>query len=236
METVKIKHHSLALDWDKTIKIENPKTIVLGSFNPYEDVKKAVDYYYGRQSNHFWRSIAIINKLDEMWFFDAKEGLERKKRIMNNSFICFDVIESIDISCTDKMDLKNYINQNIYNNFLDSKIWTSQTKSNHNESVSLKRNYNQNVLDYLKENNSIRKIIHTMGVNRLSYKKAKPKEKNLNDRGFEGYMKKIFEICESKKIEFVYESLSPSDYAVKSGKVDRLDLQNFFMNNISFAV
>lgn len=234
MESEIVSHQSIALDWNSTINILNPQTLVLGSFNPYKNPENSVDYYYGRVTNHFWKSIAIIHHLDEMWFFDNDQGLERKKEVMNNSFICFDVIDSINISCNNRNELRQYINGNIFNNFLDSKIWTSKTKSSNGELICLIRNYNQTIINYLQQNNSIRKIIHTMGVNRLSYKKAKPKEKVLNEIGFEGYINQILQICQDKNIEFIFESFSPSDYAIKSGKVNRFELEGFLRDHIPF--
>ena len=234
MGTKCIKHQSLELSWNELIKVENPKTLVLGSFNPFENSNKIVDYYYGRESNHFWRSIAIIQGLDELHYFDKNKGIGRKIETMNNSFICFDVIDSINVSCQDIKELNKYIECNIFNNFLDSKIWTSKTKSCKEETVNLKRNYNQNLIEFLTKNNSINKIIHTMGVNRLSLQNINPKEKQLGKNGFEGFMNQILDICRVKNIEFIFDSLSPSDYAIKSGKVNRSQLQYFLKSNIPF--
>ena len=79
----------------------SPKALVLGSFNPFENLKKGVDYYYGREQNHFWKTIAVIIEKDEDYFFDKIEGLKRKSKVMENRFCCFDVINSIDFSCQD---------------------------------------------------------------------------------------------------------------------------------------
>lgn len=230
---INVKHQSLELNWDDKIIVDSPQTLVLGSFNPFKNSENIVDYYYGRQTNHFWKSIAIINNLNELWFFDEKNGIERKKKIMDKTFVCFDVIESIEISSNDLEELSKYVDVNIFNNFSDSKIWTSKTQSKNGVAIYLKRTYNQNVIDYLQENNSVNKIIHTMGSNRL---KMKPQEKKFKENGFNGYMNQILEICKSKNIEFVFESLSPSDYAVKTGKVIRTELQFFFKSNIPFDV
>ena len=231
MEKITVNHQSVVLKWNK-IKVENPQTLVLGSFNPFESNSNSVDYYYGRSKNHFWKSIAKIIGKDENWFFCTKDGLHRKIASMTNSFICFDVIENIEISSSDIIELKSYIDSNIFNNFLDSKIWTSKTNSPKGIQVYLTRKYNQNVVEYLKASESISKVIHTMGVNRLSQKKTYPQERSLSRNGFNGYINQILEICREKKIEFIFESLSPSDYAIKSGKVSCIDLEKFIKQNI----
>lgn len=222
------------MSWNNKTNVEAPQTLVLGSFNPFDNSENIVDYYYGRHTNHFWRSIAIIHNLNEMWFFDETNGAERKKKIMDKTFVCFDVIESIEFSSNDFEELEKYVDGNIFRNFSDSKIWTSKTHSKNGATIYLRRTYNQKVIDYLQENISVKKIIHTMGANKFPNNKAKPKERNLNENGFEGYMGQILEICKSKNIEFVFESLSPSDYAVKTGKVIRSELQNFLNSNIPF--
>ncbi len=77
---IEVNHQSLKANWINTFTIKNPKTLVLGSFNPYENKSKLVDYYYGRPSNHFWRTIAIIINEDEDYFFQNELGTERKKK------------------------------------------------------------------------------------------------------------------------------------------------------------
>lgn len=232
MEKLTVQHQSVVLNWNN-VKVDNPKTIVLGSFNPFESKLNAVDYYYGRSKNHFWKSIATIIGKEENWFFDSQEGLNRKIASMKNSFICFDVIENIEISSTNLNDINSYVESNVYSNFLDSKIWTTKTSSPNGNSVILERKYNQYVIDYLKKSESISKIIHTMGVNRISNNNTSPVEKNLKLNGFSGYINQILHICREKNIEFVFESLSPSDYAIKSGKVIRKDLEYFLSKHIS---
>jgi len=88
-----VKHQSVKLDWLIPAEIQDPQTLVLGSFNPYESTTNSVDYYYGRTKNHFWETIAIIIGEDEKYFF---ENIDRKREIMNKRFCCPDVIESID--------------------------------------------------------------------------------------------------------------------------------------------
>jgi G:T/U-mismatch repair DNA glycosylase len=80
---VTVKHQSIEANWLAPNSINNPQTLVLGSFNPYKNNSELVDYYYGRKSNHFWKTIAIIINENENFFFQSGTSLERKKEIMN---------------------------------------------------------------------------------------------------------------------------------------------------------
>jgi G:T/U-mismatch repair DNA glycosylase len=219
----KVIHQRKALDWIDASEIENPKTLILGSFNPYESIHKSVDYYYGRQSNHLWKTIANLLNYEENYFFDKQNGLERKRDTMQTNFCFYDVIDSIEVSSVDENILNRYIDNEIYRNFLDNKIWTSKT-TYENVEIKLKRNYNPQVIKLLKNSSSIERVIHTMGKNRINRNKVNPAEKNLNGQGFNDYINKIKSICDEKRIVFDYESLSPSGYAIKTGKVTKEEL------------
>jgi G:T/U-mismatch repair DNA glycosylase len=227
-----VKHQSIELGWIEPNEIINPKTLVLGSFNPYESKTKSVDYYYGRTKNHFWRTIANIIKKDEEYFFDKLNGFKRKKEIMQNRFCCLDVIDSIDFKAENDSTLDNYLKNEIFSNYLDQKIWSSKTKYKKQDSIQIIRKYNQSIIDFLNKSNSIEIVIHTMGVNRISKDSANPKEAKLMDSGFNGFIKKIKTICEQKNIDFVLDSYSPSDYAVKTVKTKKDDLNHWLKTNL----
>jgi len=124
---VTVKHQSIEASWIGPNSINNPKTLVLGSFNPYNTHSSSVDYYYGRKSNHFWKSIAIIINENEDFFFQSGTNLKRKKEIMNNRFCCLDVINSITISSPNKQIVNTYLNNEIHKGFKDQKIWSGYT-------------------------------------------------------------------------------------------------------------
>jgi hypothetical protein len=72
-----------------------------------------------------------------------------------------------------------------------------------------------------------------MGVNRIgSYSDIKPSEKALGFHGFGDYMRSIIDSCQERAINFCYESLSPSDYAVKTGKTKSDDLDKWLAYNL----
>ncbi|CAM4183918.1 hypothetical protein EWU23_05695 [Cytophagaceae bacterium 50C-KIRBA] len=229
---IKVNHQSIEGNWINPNSIKNPQTLVLGSFNPFENHSKLVDYYYGRSSNHFWRTIAISINKNEDYFFQKGSGFQRKKEIMDDRFCCLDVINSITFSATNKQVLDSYLKKEIYFNFKDQKIWAGYTDFQRKDRIHLVREYNQSILEFLKENNSIKRIIHTMGANRVNSKGVKPREKRLNNYGFDDFFNELKSICNKKQITINYESWSPSDYAIKRGSTPKGNLKNWLELNL----
>ncbi len=231
MEKIKVIHQSICANWLNASSINSPKTLVLGSFNPFENSTSMVDYYYGRRSNHFWKTIALIINKNENYFFENKTHLQHKIEIMSNKFCCLDVIDSIIFS-SEKKVLEKYLSKEIFSNYKDQKIWSGYTDFEKKDRIYLERQYNQGILDFLRENNSLKKIIHTMGSNRINAIEVKPKEKKLKSNGFAGYFNEIKSICNQKKIEINYESWSPSDYAIKNGFTPLEKLRTWLESNL----
>lgn len=227
-----VKHQAFVNDWNSKILINNPKTLVLGSFNPYEDKSKTVDYYYGRKSNHFWQIIAENLGYESDYFFYEEETLTRKISVMNNRFICFDLIEALEISSENEDAVNLYLKNKIFKNFADSNVWLSKTGKNQGEKVNIVRKYNEHILDFLSNNSTITRIIHTMGKTTLAKDFCSPKEKKMREKGFSGYIKKIKDYCHEKGIKFIEDGMSPSGYAVNNGSSDRLLLKKFLAENL----
>lgn len=237
--TVTVRHQSLANNWLSPAQIENPRTLVLGSFNPFNERGNGiVDYYYGREKNHFWRRVAEIRNLPQDYFFRNNSvtaedtALNRKVEIMRNRFCCLDVIDSINFESEVEDSLNDYLNRNIYANYLDQNIWVSKTKVEKLNEVRLFRSYNYSILTVLESFPSIEKVIHTMGSNRISPLAISPQEKGLGDRGFSALMKSIIDLCNRTGRTFIYHSLSPSDYAVKTGKTSLAELDSFLREHL----
>ena len=230
-----VNHQALKLKWPKPNEFGNIKTLVLGSFNPYNPNEHKVDYYYGRDSNHFWKSIAELTGKNENYFLagDLNQRLERKKEVMENGFACMDVIDSIQVIHPQETIVENYITTKIFSGFKDANIWVSNTKVDGAEKkLKLVRSYNEELIVFLKESKSIKRIISSMGNNRMGLGRAEPLENPLGANGFNGYMHRIWSICEEKKIDFIFESVSPSDYAIKRLKNDRSRLNAFLKEYI----
>lgn len=226
-----VNHQSIELNWITPEQITNPKTLVLGSFNPYNE-KKKLDYYYGRKSNHFWKTIAILINQEEDYFFSTVNGLARKSDIMNNRFCCMDMIDSIKFSSDSNILLNDYLNNKIYANFPDQKIWTTKTNFNNRGQIVLLRTYNRSIITTLETTNTIKRVIHTLGKTKINEASIYPKEAKLKKLGFSGFMNEIISLCERRNIEFVYKSYSPSDYAVKNGSTNREELKKFLQENL----
>ena len=208
----KIKHIALINNWENPELFGNSETLILGSFNPYNTFseEKNADYYYGRQTNHLWKIIASLLGKETDYFFN---NIDRKYEVMYKYKFCFmDVIDSIDISSNENEILNEYISNNIFQNYLDQKLFTSKTSFKDYE-IQIKRNYNKRIINIL-ESKNLKKVIHTMGNNRIkSDFSTSPKEIGLGNDGFQNFVKSI----ENHNIEFTKSSFSPSSYAVNKG-------------------
>lgn len=210
-----ITHRAKVQNWIKPEEIQSPRTLVLGSFNPYNpNGHNDLDYYYGRKTNYFWKIIGGFLYQSENYFFDPINGLTRKRDVMDNKFCCMDIIESLELTCGDENILKDYIENKIFKEFSDGKIWVTKTNYCGSE-IIVKRNYNPSILKFLKESDSITKVINTMGVNRISsFNSIEPVERNGYPIGFKKFIQKVISTCEDKNIEFEFKSISPSQISV----------------------
>ena len=225
----KVNHVSINKEWYNPEIYKNATTLVLGSFNPLNpNDNKNTDYYYGRSSNHFWKSIARNCNLNEDYFCN---DFEKKTNFMKTHNFCFyDIIDSIEFICENEKNLDNYIEDKVFLNFLDQNIFKTKTRGLN--PVGIIRNYNKDVLELLKRGN-INKIIHTMGNITISTDlKTNPVEKIKNNEGLQGYINSINMICEEREIDFIKKSYSPSQYAIKTKKVTIEDLDNWINQHV----
>lgn len=228
-----IEHQRFKQNWLNPTDIFEPKTLILGSFNPYNprNPKDRVDYYYGREENNFWKSVSKIKTNNEL-----NCNLDCKKKFMHNNFCCLDVIDSLDITYFDTKDLldrkilEEFIEKEIFTEFSDQTIWTTKTTYK-NTRIKITRNYNQDVITFLEESDTIKKVIHTMGINRInSCFDENPKEKKLKEKGFNEYYNRIIKICNDKNIEFIKDCPSPSGRI--RGKENSNKLISFYKKHI----
>lgn len=210
-----IYHHSQKLEWITPDQIADPHTLVLGSFNPFNKNGNNVDYYYGRENNFFWKVISqFMGYNEEDYFFNNPK---RKLDVMHQRFCCLDMINSIEFSCDSIELLESYIADEVLSNFGDQKIWAQKAKTkNELGPIVLRRSYNQTILELLRESKSIKKVIHTMGRNMFKNGSVSPKERNLGNEGFESFVNEILQVCTKREIEFIYDSVSPSAYAIRT--------------------
>ncbi|CAN1507418.1 hypothetical protein MCERE19_00677 [Spirosomataceae bacterium] len=205
-----IPHVSKVNNWYIPEVYKNAKTLILGSFNPYNQDGKNADYYYGRETNYFWRVIGHYLHSNENFYIN---NLDEKINIMLDKKFCFyDVIQSIDVISNDDDALYKFVHQKIFIEFSDQVLFTTNTKYNI-VPISVFREYNQDVFELLAIGN-IEKVIHTMGNSRIKTNfDAKPNERSLGINGFQGYLNQILK----HNISFQPISLSPSMREVRKG-------------------
>ena len=225
-----ISHQALQLKWIQPTDIPNPKTLVLGSFNPFNPDGDTVDYYYGRSSNFFWKRIAVILGHEETFFLHREQGFTRKLDAMSNRFCCLDIVNHIKVDGQNDEVVNKYIKNRIFSNFADSELFKSKFNGGN---VNLRRVYNETVLETLKNTKSINKVIHTMGPRRITDRiRGNPKELNRGTDGLFGFMSQVFDTCDKRDIALVFDSFSPSAYAVKNKSTQIPDLDNWLIEHL----
>ena len=195
--------------WDCDSKQpKQPKILVLGSFNPYNpDDDSPTDFYYSRipkrgSGNRFWPTIGKLKYNNPKYF---RENPERRfEELVESEFMFLDLIKSIEFTSEDGMILNQFLKKKIYKNFSDSNIWTTKT---YYESIpiTIKRNYNEKVLETLSNLKSIKKVINTLGSVRgnLGF--------NSREKEWSDFKNQLFQICNSRDdIDLVLQSVSPS--------------------------
>jgi len=226
-----IQHNANVGNWDNENILINAEVLILGSFNPFNLNGDNADFYYGRRSNYFWKIIGQ-ELYNESTYFD--NSFQRKIDIMFQKKFCFlDIVKSIEITNgQNSLDILNtFINDKIYTNFSDSVLFTSTTLYQ-GERIFLRRFYNNKIIRVLNEGN-IKRIIHTLGNNTISQNfTTKPKEKNLNTNGLQGFINTIVETG----VNFVPDSYSPSPMAVNPGGADYMSrLRSWLVENLNLS-
>jgi len=212
--TRSINHISKVKEWD-SYQPKDAKTLILGSFNPYnKNLEEQTDFYYGRISNgrgnRLWSTIGKLKYNNENYF---KGNLENKlKELKESKVIFFDLINCIEFNSEGKKELENYIESKVLGDFGDSSLWVSEAED---KNITLTREYNYQIIDFLKKNTSIKKIITTLGNNRMENLGLRKKnngkyQKNKKDKNWIDFRKTVFKIIEQKNIELITESISPS--------------------------
>jgi hypothetical protein len=230
MPSINIAHQSLVQNWLTPEQIVNPRTLVLGSFNPYFENGQVVDYFYGRSSNYFWKTIAqIVGHDNEDYFLN---NIQRKLEVMNNHFCCLDIIDSIEFTSENELLLNEYIDSKVRTNFLDQSIFITKSRFGNRGNVLLRRAYNQSIINTLENSESIVRVIHTMGNSRIDFQLISPREGRLGVHGFEGFINRIKTICSNRNIQFVNQSYSPSAYAVRNGNTNIPEFVNFLSEHL----
>ena len=207
--------------------LEKSNTLILGSFNP-NNPNENTDFYYGRNTNHFWKSISRNLKLPENHF---TKNLQNKIDCMDKyQFFFCDMIDSIELKCDNNVILNQYINEHIYTNYSDIELFRVRPYVFRNNEIFKKVNYNDLIIEVL-EQNKISRVIHTLGNSRINKNAlANPLNNNL---GFNPFVTLISNTCINNQIEFITTSYSPSQVAVnRGGQLYKDNLDNWINKNI----
>ena len=165
---------------------------------------------------------SLLKKLEGIRYF--KFSLEKKiKELQLSKFILMDLIESIEFKCDSENILEKYINNKVFENFGDSDIWVSKKRTN--PQINLRRNYNQKIIQFLSKNNTVSRIVNTLGKNKGDLNSFNKREKNWNE-----FTKSLFDISKQKNIEIVNESVSPSPLGCSQKKLDSW-VESFILSN-----
>lgn len=224
---MQINHIAIENNWNLVNVFQNAKTLILGSFNPFNPNGDNTDYYYGRYTNYFWRALAEITNRHPNYFFNH---LELKLEFMVNHKFCFlDVINSIEILSGNNQEvpINNFVQRKILTEFSDQVLFTTRTTFE-DTLISVTRTYNNDIIPILQQGN-IQRIIHTMGNNTIGLNfETKWKENNFGINGFQGFINSIRNL--NQDIDFVAQSYSPSGRAVKVGGQDYLNELKIWLN------
>ena len=229
-----INHNCIEnLNWNNSQNFEKGQILILGSFNPYNPIENP-EFYYGRSSNYFWKEIGLIVFNNENHFINSQNKLNF---INEHKIVFYDLINSIEITevNNDENTLNDFVSSNIFTNFTDNKIFTSSSKyRSNNKNINIRRNYNNNIINFIEASNSVRKIIHTLGNSRIDLNfNTKPREYSLNANGLQGLINSIIEVTNRKNILFNNISYSPSQIAVNRGGIQyRNQLRSWLKENL----
>ncbi|WP_405411672.1 hypothetical protein [Maribacter sp. Asnod1-A12] len=221
-----VTHISEVFNWDSK-QPKQPQTLILGSFNPFNPKDKTpTDFYYSRipkrgRGNRFWTSIGKL-KYDNTKYFKDNPG-SRFQELEETGFMFLDLIKSIEFSSEDEHVLNQFLEKKVFGNFGDNDILRSKL-SYESHIINIKRNYNEKILKILSSTKSIKKVINTLGSTNgnLGF--------NVREKEWTEFKSELFQICNSKNIELILESVSPSPQGGSDEELEKWMCDNVLKN------
>ena len=70
-----INHSTIEHKWETIENFTIAKTLILGSFNPFNPNGDNTDFYYGRCTNYFWKTIAEIKNMNPNDIITTKNSI-----------------------------------------------------------------------------------------------------------------------------------------------------------------
>ena len=156
-------------------------TLFLGTFNPAGG--EEVNYFYGRNSNNFWKAISrLFNKQEDGHFHNlmVSNFCEFIQFMKDNKFGCVDIIRSVvvNVDCEENITGKGYSDQNLFN------------------MTHVARNYNfEEIENYIINKETVTTIINTVGQR---FDNMQPKELKIQ-------LTKFKKFCVDKNINYIEE-------------------------------
>ncbi|MDB4655759.1 hypothetical protein OAE48_02825 [Flavobacteriales bacterium] len=219
----RIKHIGQIKNWEVINEnVTKPITLVLGSFNPYdENLASIPEFYYCRipnrgRGNQFWPSIARNLQLSEDLRVDEQSRLEIMAK---HKFIFLDLIDELVVESENEKDIEKFINDKIIKGFSDSVVWAKQTSG-----VAVSRSYNHRIVKLIEETESITRIVNTLGTGRgnLNF--------NQNEADWQTFKADLCEVCrKTNSTNLILDSRSPSPQGVGD---DQIGFDRWVRNNI----
>ena len=212
-----VTHISEVFDWDSK-QPEQPKILILGSFNPFNPKDETpTDFYYSRvptrgRGNRFWTTIGKLKYDNSKYFRENPES--RFQELDKSRFMFLDLIKSIEFSSEDETVLNQFLEKKVFENFGDSDILRSKI-TYESSVINIRRNYNEKIIKTLSTTKSIKKVINTLGSSNgnLGF--------NVREKEWSEFKNQLFEICKSKNIELILESVSPSPQGGNDEKLEK---------------
>lgn len=208
METT-VNHLACSNAWeDVNERIESPKCLILGSFNPNVTSNSEVPFYYCRKpgrgvGNRFWPAVMRILSIEKDCRQNEQARLEAMKR---GKFLFMDLIDSITISSPNST--KAYVDTEIAS-FSDSSLWADNPKGH-----TLIRTYNTRIFDVIKKHQeSLQYVVFTLGPSGLDPLIRRNKHGSLSrrDSHWRQFYSQLVETCSTiDTLSLVTETCSPA--------------------------
>jgi hypothetical protein len=212
---ITIKHLAFNNNWEEHhAKVETPKCLILGSFNPDIVSNSAASFYYCRlpkagPGNRFWPLVS------EELSFDAncKEDEDTRIRAMQQGkFIFMDLIDTLTVSSSNSEVVRTYLNNEI-SSFSDAAVWSSSSKKRGSDLI-ICRTYNRRIFDVLKKyQSSLQYVVFTLGPSGLNplIKKKKNGSLSRRDKQWVLFYAELVETCANlNHLTLVTDTCSPS--------------------------
>jgi len=125
-------------------------------------------------------------------------------------FVLFDLIDELHLTSEDSNHLDTFIQEKIFTNFSDSMVWAGDTNG-----VSIKRIYNDRLVQFIANTPGIDLIVNTLGVNRGNL------DFNVTEYEWQRYKTSLFNAAQTNHVHMNLTSISPSPQRIDVDAFDK---------------